>query len=144
MSINRTVFDEVNKKIGNLQQKFSIEMNWKNKKSEIFEFHTDNWQSANTIANGAKVKAIEDINDTTNSSSIIYHAPKDSIIDSHSHPQIELCICLSGKLTLLTEDGNEYLLEPIKSVYISPNKFHSIKFNEESQILLTWFPKVKI
>ena len=143
---DKKIFDEVNEKIGRIQQQFSIKMNWsKNEthpKSEIIKVSTDSWQNADDIAKGAKFKAIEEVTSNVPSNSVVFYAPKGAIIDSHSHPQMEFCICLSGELKFITVDNEHKILKPIESIYIKPNELHLVEFIEDSQIIVTWFPKL--
>lgn len=142
---DKEIFDEVNKKIDRIQQKFSVKMNWedtnKHQGEEILSVLTQEWQNADDVAEGAKLKAIEEITPNTPSNSVVFYAPAGAIIDRHSHPQMEFCICLSGKLRFITTENEHYILEPIESIYIQPNDFHLVEFIEDSQIIVTWFPK---
>lgn len=145
---DKEIFDEVNKKIDRLQQKFSVKMNWENieehEEGEIMQVFTEKWQNADDVAMGAKLKAIEEVTPNTPSNSVIFYAPAGAIIDKHSHPQMEFCICLSGKLRFVTTGNEHYILEPIESIYVKPNDFHLVEFIEDSQIIVTWFPKLEI
>ena len=62
---DKAIFDEVNEKINRIKQKFTIRMDWDVKESqdsgEVVDVYTDTWQEANNVANGAKIKAIEEI-----------------------------------------------------------------------------------
>lgn len=145
---DKKVFDEVNEKIGRIQQQFSIKMDWNDNKThpkgEIVTVSTDSWQNADHIAEGAKFKAIEEITSTVPSNSVVLYAPKGAIIDLHSHPQMEFCICLSGELKIMTIENDYKTLKPIESIYIKPNELHLVEFIEESQIIVTWFPKLTL
>lgn len=145
---DKKVFDEVNEKIDRIQQKFSIKMDWVDSKdhepNEIVQVFTQKWQNADHIVEGGKFKAIDEITDDTPSNSIVFYAPKGAIIDRHSHPQMEFCICLSGKIRFITTDNEHYILEPIESIYVKPNDIHSVEFLEDSQIIVTWFPKLDL
>jgi len=143
--IKHITIGEVNKKIANLQEKYSVKMNWeKDSKSEIIEIDTDRWGNADTVAKGGKFKSIENITKNVPSNSIVFYAPKGSKIDAHSHPQMEFCICLSGKLEFILTNNEHYMLEPIESIYVQPNDLHEIKFIEDSQIIVTWNPKLEL
>lgn len=146
---DRAIFDEVNEKIGRLKQKFSIKIDWEDNNSSendsnitIVEAYTDNWQDASQFAKGAKLKAIEEVIPNSPSSSLLFYAPKGAIIDSHSHPQMEFCICLAGKIKFITKNDEIHILEPIESIYIQPNDLHLIEFIKDSQLIVTWFPKL--
>lgn len=144
---DKKVFDEVNEKISRIQQQFSIRMDWDSNdvhtKNEIIDI-TTKWQSADEFAKGAKIKAIEEITPFMPSSSVIFYAPKGAIIDSHSHPQMQFCICLSGKVKFTTINNGHQVLKPIESIYLKSNELHLIEFVEESQIIVTWFPKMDL
>ena len=141
---DKAIFDEVNEKIGRLKQKFNINMNWEHSHDKIVDVYTDVWQDASNVASGAKFKAIEEVFPQNSSNSVIFYAPEGAIINSHSHPQMEFCICLSGKVRFITSENEHYILEPIESIYIKPNDLHRVEFLEESQIIVTWFPKMEL
>ena len=144
-SIKNKTIGEVNKKIANLQEKYSVKMNWqKNNKSEIIQIDTEKWSDADSVAEGGKFKAIENIANSVPSNSIVFYAPKGSKIDPHSHPQMEFCICLSGKLMFTLTNNEQYILEPIESIYVQPDDIHEIQFIEDSQIIVTWNPKLEL
>jgi quercetin dioxygenase-like cupin family protein len=144
---DKAIFDEVNEKINRIKQKFTVKMDWgedsRQNDGEIINVYTDSWQDADNVADGAKIKAIEEIIPNTPSNSVIFYAPKGAVIDSHSHPQMEFCICLSGKVRFITIENEHYLLEPIESIYVKPDELHSVEFLEESQIIVSWFPKLE-
>jgi quercetin dioxygenase-like cupin family protein len=139
---NKYIFDEVNEKIGRIKQKFSVKMDWVENNEELIEVSTDSWQNVDNIAEGGKLMAIEEVIPNTPSNSVIFYAPKGAIINTHSHPQLEFCICLSGKLKFITNKNELYILEPIESIYVKPNDIHFVEFIEDSQIIVTWFPKM--
>jgi len=142
---NKNIFDEVNEKIGRIKQNFSIKMDWERSDDDkVIKVHTDSWQDANDLAKGGKLKAIEEVIPNTPSNSVIFYAPKGAVIDAHSHPQLEFCICLSGKLKFVATDDEYYILEPIESIYVKPNDIHLVEFMEDSQIIVTWFPKLDL
>ena len=136
---------EVNKKIANIQEKYKVQMDWEdNKKSEIIHIDSNNWNDADEVAEGGKFKAIENITQNVPTNSIVFYAPKGAKIDAHSHPQMEFCICLSGKLIFVLSKNEHYVLEPIESIYVQPYDVHEIKFLEDSQIIVTWSPKLEL
>ena len=144
-NIKNITIGEVNKKIAKLQEKYAFQMDWeKTHESEIIEVDCEKWNNADTVALGGKFKAIENITSNVPSNSIVFYAPKGSKIDPHSHPQMEFCICLSGKLKFILTNNEHYILEPIESIYVQPNDIHEIQFIEDSQIIVTWNPKLEL
>lgn len=144
-NIKNITIGEVNKKIADLQEKYLFQMNWeKNNKSEIIQIDSDKWSNGDAVAEGGKFKAIENITHNVPSNSIVFYAPKGSKIDPHSHPQMEFCICLSGKLMFILSNNEHYILEPIESIYVQPNDIHEIQFLEDSQIIVIWNPKLEL
>lgn len=144
-SIKNITIGEVNKKIAKIQEQYSFQMNWKeNSKSEIIQIDCDKWNDADAVAEGGKFKAIQNITNNVPTNSIVFYAPKGSKIDPHSHPQMEFCICLSGKLQFVLTNNEHYMLEPIESIYVQPNDIHEIIFIEDSQIIVTWNPKLEL
>ena len=144
---DKKIFDEVNEKIIRIQQQFSIRMNWDrndaNTKNEFIEVSTENWSDGGEYAKGVKIKAIEQLTSDMPSDSVIFYAPKGAIIESHSHPQMQFCICLSGKVKFTTINNGHNVLKPIESVYLKPHELHLVEFLEESQLIVCWFPKFK-
>ena len=143
--LKNITFCEVNQKIAKIQENYLFQMNWeRDNKSEIIDIDTNRWSDADEIAEGGKYRAIENITNNVPSNSIVFYAPAGSKIDKHSHQQMEFCICLSGKLKFVLMNNEHYLLEPIESIYVQPNEIHEVQFIEDSQIIVTWNPKLKL
>ncbi len=143
--IKDIVICEVNKKIANIQEKYSVQTMWYGDKTpKIINIDSDILSNANEIAKGAKFRAIENIINNVPSNSIIFYAPKGAKIKLHSHPQTKFCICLSGKIMFILLNNEYSLLEPIESIYILPNDVHEIEFLEDSQMIITWHPKLEL
>lgn len=136
--MNKNIFEEVNKKIGNLQKSYSSENYHENSYINLKDLPSKEWESVNDIGVGVKMKKIENISKNNKYGSVILYAPKNTIIGSHSHPQIEICVCLSGNVKITTKNNDKYYLNPIESAFIRPNELHTIEFIEESQIMVSW------
>lgn len=143
--IKNITIGEVNKKIAKIQEDYNFQMDWEGKKkSEVIQIDTHKWSDADNVAIGGKFKAIENITKNIPSNSIVFYAPKDAKIDAHSHPQMEFCICLSGKLQFVLTNNEHYILEPIESIYVQPHDVHEVQFLEDSQIIVIWNPKLEL
>lgn len=140
---NKIIFYEVNKKIDKLKQKFLLRVDWEDVDVDFTNIHNKTWQNADHLVKGGKIKAIDELTLNMPSNSAIFYAPKGGIMNLHSHPQLEFCICLSGKIKFTINKDEVFILEPIKSVYIKPNDLHSVEFIEESQVIVSWFPKIE-
>lgn len=136
-------FSEVKKRIRKMQQDYAVAMNYADKGDEILFIDSTKWQDASDVADGAKFIAVDQYYQKADSNSLVFVAPKGSVIEKHNHSQVEFCICLTGKLKFIINDNEHVILDPIESIYIKAYDYHEVEFLEDTQIIVTWFPKLE-
>jgi quercetin dioxygenase-like cupin family protein len=137
------ILSEINKKIVDIQNVQKIQLEYMDGKKSSFDLLRDEdvWiQDEEFGGKGSRYKTLKLHNkpekDGCGLISSLFEGKEGNVIDTHTHRESHLFVCLEGKVKVTIDDKNEFILEKMHTVFVDSYQPHKFEFLSDSQLLI--------
>lgn len=138
MSDKLKILDEINEKIIDIQNKLKIDLLFDNGTNCSFDIlnQEDVWVSDENFGEGSKYKTLKQYNKIKkNLSPVLFEGKKGNIVDTHTHKESQLFICIEGEI-LVTVNDVSYIINSYESVCVDSFQPHKFEFKKDSKLII--------
>jgi len=140
MSEKLKLLNKVNEKLANVQNAMRIQLEYDNGCISTFDVlkEEDVWVTDDEFGKGSKYKTLKQYNKAGihDLSPVLFEGKKGNVVETHTHRESHLFICLDGEIKVTLDDKNDYLLTPTQSIYVNSFQPHRFEFLSDSKIII--------